>query len=441
MQTVLICRRRLWAISPLVLMVAPAWPVRPAIRCSARRPRATCRSPIRKQFDERWDKTQLGQLFNDDIMQPFVEDFRKQLHEEFGAVERKLGLTWDDLKGVTAGEMSLSIIERKGQDAALAVTIDVTGHEKAGRRDARGGREALRRPKAAKRPRPKSATRRCRFSRCRRECAGKPQQTIYFIKDNLLCGVDDRAEAEAILKRFAGNATDNLKSVHGLHDDHGTLPQRSRPASSPKSRWFVEPFGFIFADPHAPQTHRRKEQDTAKILFDNGFDAIQGAGGYVNQLVEGHIEFLVRTSVYAPAVKGKENDPLRWNLSMRMLQLPNGPAVEPQSWAPRMVASYTTMNLKLTDAFDNVGPVFDAIQEHEDAWKNTLDGWQNDPYGPQVDVRKEFIGNMGNRISVMTTYDTPITENSERSVFAIEATNEKESGQDARKVDEATSAT
>ena len=66
--------------------------------------------------------------------------------------------------------------------------------------------------------------------------------------------------------------------------------------------------------------------------------------------------------------------------------------------------------------------MFDAIQEHEDAWKNTLDGWSSDPYGPQVDVRKEFIANMGNRVTVMTSYDTPISEDSERSVFAIEAT-------------------
>ena len=46
-------------------------------------------------------------------------------------------------------------------------------------------------------------------------------------------------------------------------------------------------------------------------------------------------------------------------------------------------------------------------------------------YGPQVDVRKEFIANLGNRITVVTDYDMPISVESERSVFAIEATNEK----------------
>ena len=111
--------------------------------------------------------------------------------------------------------------------------------------------------------------------------------------------------------------------------------------------------------------------------------------------------------------------------SMRMMQMPNGPAVEPQSWVPRMLASYMTLNMKLTDAFDNVGPLFDAIQDHEDAWKNSLEGWKNDPYGPQVDVRKEFIENMGNRVTVMSSYDTPISEDSERAIFAIEAKNEK----------------
>ena len=92
---------------------------------------------------------------------------------------------------------------------------------------------------------------------------------------------------------------------------------------------------------------------------------------------------------------------------------------------PRELASYVTLNIKLTDAFDNVGPLVDAIQDHEDAWKNTLDGWKNDPYGPQVDVRKEFIENMGNRVTVMSSYDTPISEDSERAIFAIEAKDEK----------------
>lgn len=375
-----------------------------------------------KPFEDRWDQTQLGQLFNDEVMRPFVEDFRKQLREEVGSIERKLGIVWDDIQGVPNGELSLSLIERKNAEAVYALTMDVTGREK----EANGLIAAVEKRFAARGGKrsnlPAGDTTLILFD-TPTNTPGKNQQTVIFVKDNLFCAIDDRAEAEAMLKRFAGNATDNLKSLVAYTETMNRC-QKEAGALQPEARWFVEPFGFIFAERTLRQRTRTHDQDFAKILYDQGFSAIQGAGGYVNQLVEGHVEFLVRTAVYAPAAKGKENDPLRWNLSMRMLQLPNGPVVEPASWVPRIVASYSTLNVDLAATFDNVGPLFDAIQEHEDAWKNTLEGWSTDPYGPQVDVRKDFIGNLTNRLSVITSYDVPINENSERSLFAIEAKNE-----------------
>ncbi len=414
--------RRLWSLPLLLLIAAAAWaaPASDTLLPKSTKGYVSLAHP--KDFEDRWDKTQLGLLFADDTMQGFQTDLRKQMSDEFGATERKLGITLDDLKGVTGGELSLSIIERKFPDATMAITINVTGHQK----EADGLLARIERS-FAKRGGKKSNskvgdTTLIVFDIPAQKSAAK-QQTVYFLKDDLLCGADDRGEVEAMLKRFDGKATDNLKSVPAYV---ATMARCSKEAGQlePEARWFVEPFGFIFAARTLRTSQQHHGQDMAKILYDNGFDAIQGAGGYVNQLVDGHIEYLLRASVYAPPVKGKENDPLRWNLSMRMMQLPNGPAVEPESWVPRMVANYSTMNVSLVDAFDNIGPLFDAVQEHEDAWKNTLEGWTTDPYGPQVDVRKEFIGNLTNRISVVTNYDTPITEDSERSVFAIEAKDE-----------------
>jgi hypothetical protein len=415
--------RRFWV--PLVLFVAgPAWAGPPSDSLLPKSTKGYISVAQPKQFQERWDKTQLGQMVNDEIMQPFVEDFKEQMRDEFGATPRKLGITLDDIKGVTGGELSYAIIERKEPDAILAITMDVTGHEK----EADGMLAAVEKRFAGrngKKTTTKVGDTTLQVFTVPSDQRGKPQVTVYFIKDNILVGVDDRAEAEAMLRRFDGRATDNLKSLPAYV---ATMERCKKEAGSlePEARWFIDPFGLVFAARTLRTSENPHGQDFAKVLYENGFDAIQGAGGYVNQLVDGHIEYLVRSSIYAPPVKGKEQDPLRWNLSMRMLQLPNGSPTEPQSWVPRMLASYTTVNMNLTDAFDNVGPVFDAIQEHEDAWKNTLEGWTSDPYGPQVNVRKDFVGNLGNRITVMTAYDRPITENSERSVFAIDAKNEKE---------------
>ena len=229
-----------------------------------------------------------------------------------------------------------------------------------------------------------------------------------------------------MLKRFTGERERQLEIGLRLYQ------RRWIAAGAKPAGWSRRPAGSsnhsASSSPpaHLQKTTRRpNEQDVAKILNENGFDAIQGAGGFLNQLVDGHIEFLDRTSIYAPPAPGKENDPLRWNLSMRMLQLPNMPGFEPQSWVPRMSASYATLQLEIDKAFDNVGPLFDAIQDHEDAWANTLEGWKTDPYGPQVDVRKEFIANLGQRITLVTDYDTPIAVKSERSCSPIEAKNEK----------------
>lgn len=374
------------------------------------------------EFKDRWLKTQFGQMLNDEVMQPFVEDLRKQLREEYRAVEDKLGITWDDLEGVPTGELSLSIIERKDRDAALAITIDVTDHKQQAdgllaavekRFAGRGGRKQT------------SEAGDTTLQVFTVPVAGGPQQTtVYFFKDNLLCGVDDRTLADGMLGRFASNASDNLASVAAYK---AVMEHCGRDAKEllPEARWFVEPFGFIFAARTLEKKRetQRREQDFAKILYENGFDAIKGVGGYVNQLVDGHIEFMHRTWVYAPPVDVK--DPLRWTKSMRMLQMPNVAGFEPQSFVPRMTAGYRTFSLKIGDAFDNVGPLFDAIQEHEDAWANTLDGWKNDPYGQKVDVRNEMVAHLGQRITLFTGYDTPISVDSEHSLFAIETSNEK----------------
>jgi hypothetical protein len=320
--------------------------------------------------------------------------------------------------------MSLSIIERKVENAALAITIDVTDRQDQAdallqsiekRFAGRGGRKEIVNHDDGD----------LYIFSVPGDAGSQPQTTVYFIKDDVLCGIDDRMQAEAMLKRFAGRPSDNLRSVPAYA---ATMERCGHQANglAPEARWFVNPFAFIFAARTLQKSAQREdEHDTVRILQENGFDAIQGAGGFFNQLADDGVEFLHRASIYAPPVPGKENDPLRWNHSMRMLQLPNGRELHPQSWVPQTAAGYTSFLLEIDKGFDNIGPVFDALQGHEDAWANTLEGWETDPYGPMVNVRKEFVGNMGQRISILADYRTPITIDSERSLFAIEVTNEK----------------
>jgi hypothetical protein len=415
---------RVFAAAALLFVTTAAWavPASDTLLPTSTKAYVSVAHPVDTQ--KQWEQTQFGQLLDDPTMQPFVKSLKKQLEDKFSIIEDKLGITWDDLQGVTGGELSLALLERPKRDAAMAITIDVTGHEKQADKllaaiekkfTARGGK---------KRTVEKSDTTLLVFDVPAAKKRDKPQQTVYFIKDHLLCGVDDRAEAEAMLGRFSNSPGDNLSSVKGYAATMERC-QRAAGKTAPEVRWFVEPFGLVWAMRSLESSNQpRYGRDVPKILSEQGFDAIQGIGGYVNFLEKQHVEILHRTCVYAPPVKGKENDPLRWNSGMQIMQLPNVSALVPQSWVPRMSASYTTVNVDTHNAFDHVDSLFDALAGHADSFQTTLEGMEKDPYGPQVNIRDEFVAHLGSRVTIVTDYSTPITVKSERSLFAIEAADE-----------------
>jgi hypothetical protein len=158
------------------------------------------------------------------------------------------------------------------------------------------------------------------------------------------------------------------------------------------------------------------------ILENQGFDAIKGIGGYLNMSVDGQYELLHRTSVYAPPISGEPN---KYKLAMQMLQFPNTANMQPEPWVPRKLASYRTFTMNLQNAFKHIDSIFDTIAGVEHAWGDVLEGLEKDPYGPQIKVEQDFVAHLGQRVSMFTDYDLPITTKSERFLLTVEVKNEK----------------
>src|SRR5262249_28279833 len=76
-----------------------------------------------------WNKTQLGQLMQDPVMKPFADDLKQQLQSKWSRSHQKLGLAWEDLEGVPAGEISLAMIQPAKDEAAIVILVDIKGHE------------------------------------------------------------------------------------------------------------------------------------------------------------------------------------------------------------------------------------------------------------------------------------------------------------------------
>ena len=424
MRPVAFCHRLAIVLAATVLAAPTAWAGPPSEVLLPEATKGFVSVAHPEKSKERFQQIQIGELLYDETMEPFVDSMREQLKNKFGTVTDRLGIKWDDLDGVPAGELSLSIIERPDEDAALAITIDVTGRDSQAKRLLAAVEERFGARGAKRQTDQVAGTELSIYKVPAANDKSKPIEAVYFLRDDVLCGINGRDLAEAMLKRFAGTPRDNLKSVAAFEQTMDRC-RKAAGGMEPEVRWFVEPFGYIWASRTLNKTIRtRYDKDVAKIFHEQGFDAIQGAGGFVNMLAPGHVDVLCRLAVYAPPVNGKENDPLRWNLAMRMMQLPNVPGLVPQSWTPRMSARYSTYSIDVLNAFDHVDTLFDSLQGHEDAFRSSMEGIEKDQYGPQVNIRNEFISHMGNRVTLLTDYSTPISIDSERSAVAIEAADE-----------------
>ena len=394
------------------------------------------------ELSKNWDKTQLGQLMNDPAMGPFAKDLRRQFEDRLSGLRDRLGLTFDDLQGVPSGAFTLALIEPAPNQAAMALIMDVTGRlDKANVMLKTAATNLLR--KGAHESHTATPT----YSAW--VYSIDPQHvTIYFLAGNLVGATDDRGVGEFILSRLAGKPGDTLAKQVAFQEVMARCqkdllqnePDKKEPVpkalgkkgrsvkdpgkndlakAAPHIRWYIQPLGYVEAVRAAtPEQNRRKGKTLIQVMRNQGFDALQGMGGFVSVNL-GKYEILHRTAIYAPSP---------WKKSMKMLVLPNAKQFAPQPWIPRDVATYATFYLDILNAFDNFGPMFDEIfgeNGETGLWTDVLQSLKDDPSGPQIDLRRDLIKYLNRRVTVVSDYELPITTHSERLLYAIEASDEK----------------
>ncbi|MGW8257015.1 MAG: hypothetical protein ACWGMZ_05990 [Thermoguttaceae bacterium] len=394
---------------------------------------------------EHYNKTQLGKLTSDPVMDPFTKDVRNQFEKRWSAVHVRLGLTLDDLKEVPGGEVCVGLIEPPNS-SAMAIIVDITNHHQQADAllakvtknitDQGGKRSTLKVEESAddvirfemaipeeeqeavrsKLPDSKSLGAHSTPAVPTRE-APKPRVAYYVVTGNVLCITDSLEVTRGILGRLAHKEDKSLAEVKGYvkvmercRADLGDL--------TPQIHWFINPVGYAAAARAATEPEkRRKGKSILEIMRNQGVEAIQGIGGFASFSTEG-FDLIHRTAVYAP--------PPYIN-AMKMLVLLNGDDYTPQKWVPRQIATYSTLYFDIQNAFDNFGPLFDELigDGEAGAWQEALQGLKKDPNGPQIDLGQDLIKYLGPRISMITDYELPITTSSERLLFAIETSDEK----------------
>jgi hypothetical protein len=376
------------------------------------------------QLQQQWDKTQLGQLMADPVMQPFVEDFQRQIKEKLSESGKKLELTWADLENVYGGEAVMATIQPGGdvERHGLAVIVDITAHQQQAQQLlAKIKQNQINKGATQLAPTTVAGVTVTGYALPAEQPELPPTYSYYAIKADHLLAADDLNVLAGMLKRFDADDKASLASVEAF----SAAMQHAAEASAgeaPQVRWFIEPFGYLQVVRASQGGKKQRGKDMLKILMNQGFAAVQGVGGHVF-LADGKHEILHRTLIYAPPVARDDTAKRdKYDLAARMLNFPNGSAHTPPTWIPRELAGFTSFNWEMKEAFEYSSTLVDEMAAAEGTFEDVLDALATDPHGPQIDIRKELVAHLDDHAFVFTDYRTPITPESERMLGAIAVT-------------------
>ena len=407
--------------------------------------------PDLDDFRAAFERTQLGQLVQDPVMKPFVEDLQRQLKSKLNKTSVRLGLRWDDLANTYGGEICFAIIQPDDtrQPHAIAMIVDVTEHQQQAEQLLKKISKNLV-DKGAER----STLKIQGLETVRFAIPDKDDDTIihhayYRIHENHLVATDHRIVQQHIYEQLLGNNKESLAQVPAFARSVEEC-QKVAGDSKPHLRWYVDPFDYAQVVRDASRG-RQNHKDILGLLANQGFDAVQGLGGCVTFSLGEH-DITHHTWVHAPADRagveaqlakekkasadGEKIDSRiaaqstdKYTHASRMLRFPNTSQTGAnQSWVPSDVSSYLTLNWKIKEAFEYsktlVNEMLDT-EPGEDLFEEILDGIAHDVNGPQVDFRKDLINHFGEQIYFLGDHTLPIMPDSERWLFALDVKNTK----------------
>jgi hypothetical protein len=414
-------------------LAARTWAVQPSESLLPATTKGYLASPNVEEVRTKFKQTQLGEMVEDEAMKPFVEDFKAQIRDRLDKAGRKLGLTWEDLKDVYAGEVALATIQPEPKDKnshATALIVDITGRRNEAdallatiERNLTAQKGMLRRISAAGSEitvitlPPKEVERLVGRERVLVKVA---DVVAHFIRDDQLVVTDDETIAVEIAGRF-GKKDDptSLALVPAFQEITGRLAAKTNGA--PQIKWFIEPFGYAEVTRAMAGGKRKRGTDLITVLRKQGFSAIQGVGGHIF-LATGDEEILHRTFIYAPPVKREPGDMSKdkWNLAMRILDFPNSTALAPPNWVPQDIATYVTFHNRLQNSFWHSETLVDEYMGEKGVFKDLLQNLEFDPNGPKINLKRELIDQLGERVVVISDVKVPVDVKSERLIVAIE---------------------
>ena len=391
--------------------------------------RAWLSVPDPKGLRERFDRTQYGRLITDPSMKAFVDSFKEQLSRNGKQRLAKLGLTLEDLAEVVGGEIAAAAIEPQPGRLTMVLLVDTTGREEEARKlvETIGNRLVERKARKISMtdaPAELTVYELPPAEDERRQTAPRDRRVAFALSGSALVVGDDALQVGQSVAVLDKGRADSLATVDSFKAVLGRCG-KDVPGTAAPLRWFVDPLAFASAwQKTNPPLEKKKGPDFVAILGRQGFDAVKAAGGVV-LFSEGPYAMRHHSMIYAPPLPGRDPTSVdRFDRAAKMLRFPPAATLEPPAWVPGDIGGWTALQWDVQTAFTAAEPFVDDIVGDKGVYDDVIASLKEDPDGPQIDVEKELVACLGQRVSLITDHVEPIGPDAERLVIAMEAADE-----------------
>ena len=351
--------------------------------------------------------SQFGQLWADPAMTPFKEDLKTKLTEASKTLKEKVGVTIQELLELPQGPISVAVLPKDNADMPASVVIIADAGKNAEKMT-----EVL--TKASKQGEETGA------KVVKEEFKG---MTIFVIQAPK--GKDEEKAGPPIVWThdaatfYVSTDLDSLKDVisnasgrdKALETSENFTAATKKLGKDAQVLWYADMNKFLTLIAKAGAKGKnadafRQFETFSQVLGINGLKAASGtfsmnAGGF---------DSVSKTFVVTPA-------PLQGLLKLFVLPKVS---LKPEPWVPATVASYQSWSWDLDSAFTAINDLANMFQP---GVLNVLEQQLVGPNGGEpLNFKKDFFDPLGDRITVISDFKKPVTEESQRMLvgFALE---------------------
>ncbi len=350
-------------------------------------------SDLRKAFSS----AQVGQLLADPAMKPLKDQFAQLLEQPNQQVKQAIGLTVNELLDLPQGTLAIALIARDDAKIPVAVLASVDAGENAAKMD-----EVLTRAtQEAEKAGAKVATEDLQGVQAHViKSDEEDAPPLVWVKQGNTYRFSSDIEALKDLMANAGSGRDeSLAASQNFADVVGQVGKDAQVL------WYLDIAQAVALGTKAAGENGANAEQVAAQFQILGLNSVKAIGGSFAFGV-GDLDSVGKIFVLAP---GEAQG------IFKLFPMP--PAnLKPQPWVPASVASYQSFSWDLDKAWEGLNELVDQFAPGVlDQVQKSLSG----PNGPGIDLKKDVIGPIGGRITMISDFKKPITEKSQRILAAV----------------------